>query len=204
MRPGIIHIVDDDPAVRDALCLLLTASGFAVQTYPDAETILATIPAVPGCVLTDINMAGIDGLELQRRLRTQGVRLPVIVMTGRADVDGAVRAMKTGAIDFLQKPLDDASVIDAAGRALAQSQRWHQADQERTTAAARLAVLTPRETEVFDLLVAGQATKAIANTLGSSPRTVEVHRARIMDKLVASSLADLIRLSWATSGGVSE
>jgi len=125
--------------------------------------------------------------------------LPVIVMTGRADVAVAVRAIKTGAVDFLEKPLAEAALLDAIARALAQSARWHAADQSRIGAATRLARLTRRESEVFDLLVAGQPTKAIANTLGASPRTVEVHRARIMEKLAANSLADLVRLASAAT-----
>jgi len=197
MHKGVVHIVDDDAAVRDALCLMLSASGFAVQTYSGAQAFLSAVPAGVGCVLTDINMPGIDGLEMQRRLRAQGVRLPVIVMTGRGDVAGAVRAMKTGAIDFLEKPLVEAALLDAVIRALRQSELWHLTDQEAANAQMRLASLTRRETEIFHLLAAGQPTKTIANQLGSSPRTVEVHRARIMEKLAASGIADLVRLSLA-------
>jgi two-component system response regulator FixJ len=142
-------------------------------------------------------MPKIDGLELQRRLNESGIRLPVIVMTGQADIPIAVRAMKAGAIDFLEKPFDDEALLDAVRRALAESKRLLEIESVAAGAAGRLATLTPREREVFDLLVTGLSTKAIANELGASPRTIEVHRARVFEKLEARSLPELVRLMLA-------
>ena len=150
-----------------------------------------------GCVLTDVRMPEIDGLALLRRLREQGVHLPVIVMTGQGDIAIAVQAMKAGAIDFLEKPFDDESLIEAVGKAQKQSERLREVAATSAEAASRLATLTPREREVFDLLVTGLPNKAIANTLGASPRTIEVHRARVFEKLRAHSLPDLVRLLLA-------
>jgi two-component system response regulator FixJ len=183
--------------MRDSLRMLLEASGFAVRTFDSANAFLASAPTGIGCVLTDVRMPEIDGLALLRRLREQGVHLPVIVMTGQGDIAIAVQAMKAGAIDFLEKPFDDATLIDAVGKALKQSERLQEVAEASAEAASRLASLTPREREVFDLLVTGLSNKAIANTLGGSPRTIEVHRARVFEKLKAHSLPDLVRLLLA-------
>jgi two-component system, LuxR family, response regulator FixJ len=192
-----IHVVDDDAAIRDSLRLLLEASGFAVQTHASATVFLAAAPGLAGCVLTDVRMPAMDGLELQQRLNERGVLLPVIVMTGQGDIPIAVRAMKAGAVDFLEKPLDDGRLLEAVRRALAQSLRLQAASAATAEALDRLAVLTPREREVLDLLVTGLSNKAIGNELGASPRTVEVHRARILEKLRAHSLPELVRLVLA-------
>ncbi len=192
-----IHIVDDDPAVRDSLRLLLEASAFAVRTHASAAAFLVEAAALVGCVLTDVRMPELDGLELQQRLNERGVRLPVIVMTGQGDIPIAVRAMKAGAVDFLEKPVDEARLLDAVGRALEQGKRLLQAQASAAEAAARLAGLTPREREVLDLLVTGLSNKAVGNELGASPRTIEVHRARILEKLQARSLPELVRLVLA-------
>jgi two-component system response regulator FixJ len=192
-----IHVVDDDAAMRDSLRFLLEASGFAVRTFDSASAFLASGPTGLGCVLTDIRMPEIDGLALLRRLREQGVQLPVIVMTGQGDIAIAVQAMKAGAIDFLEKPFDDATLIEAVGKAQKQSEKLQEVADASAEAAARLATLTPREREVFDLLVAGLPNKAIANNLGASPRTIEVHRARVFEKLKAHNLPDLVRLLMA-------
>jgi two-component system response regulator FixJ len=192
-----IHIVDDDAAVRDSLGVLLAASGFAVQTHTSAAAFLAAAADLAGCVLTDVRMPGIDGLELQQRLNERGVRLPVIVMTGQGDIPVAVRAMKAGAVDFLEKPLDDDRLLEAVQRALEEGRRLDEARAASAEAAGRLAGLTPREREVLDLLVTGLSNKAVGNELGASPRTIEVHRARILDKLHARSLPDLVRLLLA-------
>lgn len=196
-----IHVVDDDAAMRDSLRMLLEAAGFAARTFDNAVAFLASDPAGHGCVLTDVRMPEIDGLALLRRLREQGVQLPVIVMTGQGDIAIAVQAMKAGAIDFLEKPFGDDALIEAVGRALEQSERLQELAEASAGAASRLATLTPREREVFDLLVSGLSTKAIANTLGASPRTIEVHRARVFEKLQANSLPDLVRLMLAAGGG---
>jgi two-component system response regulator FixJ len=192
-----VHVVDDDAAVRDSLRMLLEVSGFAVRTFASASAFLASRPTGLGCVLTDVRMPEIDGLALLRRLREQGVQLPVIVMTGQGDIAIAVQAMKAGAIDFLEKPFEDATLLEAIGKAQKQSERLQEVAEASAEAAARLAALTPREREVFDLLVTGLPNKAIANTLGASPRTIEVHRARVFEKLKANSLPDLVRLVLA-------
>ncbi len=177
--------------------MLLEASDFSVRTFESASALLAANPTGRGCVLTDVRMPDIDGLALLRRLRDQGSRLPVIVMTGEGDIAIAVQAMKAGAVDFLEKPFDDEALFEAIRRALEQSERLWERAASSADATARLATLTPREREVFDLLVSGLPNKAIANTLGASPRTIEVHRARVLEKLKAHSLPDLVRLLLA-------
>jgi two-component system, LuxR family, response regulator FixJ len=192
-----VHVVDDDPAVRDSLLVLLGSAGFVVRTHESAQAFLALAPELRGCVLTDVRMPEIDGLELQQRLSECGAPLAVVVMTGQGDVPVAVRAMKAGAVDFLEKPFNDHELLDAVRRALEQSQQLRDTESAATAAAARLGALTPREREVFDLLVAGRPTKTIARELGASPRTIEVHRGRVFEKLQARSLPDLVRLMLA-------
>ncbi len=189
-----VHVVDDDPAVRDSLHVLLQSAGHAVQTHAGAAAFLALAGDAAGCVLTDVRMPAMDGLALQQALTERGIVLPVIVMTGQSDVPLAVRAMKAGALDFLEKPLDEALLLGAVERALAAGQRARQARAAALAAAARLATLTPREREVLDRLVSGRPNKAVAQDLGASPRTIEVHRARILDKLAVRSLPELVRL----------
>ena len=193
----IVHVVDDDAGMRDSLRMLLEVAGFTVRTFDSATAFLTSAPASLGCVLTDIRMPEMDGLSLLRQLRGQGVHLPVIVMTGQGDIAIAVQAMKAGAIDFLEKPFDDATLIEAVGKAQKQSEKLQEVAEASAEAMARLATLTPREREVFDLLVTGLPNKAIANALGGSPRTIEVHRARVFEKLKAHSLPDLVRLLLA-------
>ncbi len=195
---SLVHVVDDDDAARESLGMLLEAAGFAVRTYASGTALLAALPALPGgCVVTDVRMPDLDGLELQRRIAASGASLPVIVMTGHGDVPIAVEALKAGAADFLEKPFDDEQIVRAVGKALADSQRMRQADAAVAEIAARMANLTPREREVLDRLVAGQPNKTIAYDLGSSPRTVEVHRARVMEKMGARSLPELVRMAVA-------
>jgi len=194
----LVHVVDDDEAVRNSLELLLESAGFRVRTYDSAKSLLAASPdLVAGCVLTDVRMPEMDGLELQRRLTELGTRIPVIVMTGHGDVPIAVEAMKAGAADFLEKPFDDVQLLGSVNSALAASQHAREEAEAVAEIAARLASLTPREREVMDRLVAGQPNKAIAYDLGSSPRTVEVHRARVMEKMRAHSLPELVRMAIA-------
>jgi len=192
-----VHVVDDDAAVRDSLRVLLSSAGFPVRTYDSATAFLAAAAGLAGCVLTDVRMPQMDGLELQQRLSQRDIHLPVIVMTGQRDIPLAVRAMKAGAVDFLEKPFDEASLLDAVRRALAESKRIEETDSAAAEAIRRLAALTAREREVLQLRVTGLPTKAIANKLGASPRTVEVQRARVFEKLHAHSLPELVRLVLA-------
>ena len=179
--------------------VFLESVGYAVQTHGGAEDFLAVAATAAGCVLTDVRMPGVDGLELQRRLSGLGARLPVILMTGQADVPVAVRAMKAGAVDFLEKPVDEQPLLDAVQRALAASRRLLDEASAAAEAGKLLARLTPRERDVLDLLAAGLPNKAVANKLGISPRTIEVHRARILEKLEVNSLPELVRIVLAAN-----
>lgn len=199
-QQAVVHVVDDDAGVRDSLAFLLESAGHAVRTHVSAEALLAAVPDLaPGCVLTDVRMPGLDGIGLQRRLTELALPLAVVVMTGHADVPLAVQAMKAGAVDFLQKPFSDDRLLDVVRQALATRERAQAAEAVAAEAAARLASLTPREREVLDELVAGHPNKVIAQTLGASPRTIEVHRARVMEKLGVHSLPDLVRLVLAAT-----
>lgn len=194
----LVHVVDDDEAVRDSLALLLESSGMSARTYDSAAAFLKALPNLAsGCVLTDVRMPDLDGLELQRRLMELGVQMPVIVMTGHGDVPIAVEALKAGAADFLEKPFDDAQLLAAVSSALAAGQRAQDEQAALAGIARRLTSLTPREREVLDRLVAGQPNKTIAHDLGSSPRTVEVHRARVMEKMGVRNLPELVRMTIA-------
>jgi two-component system response regulator FixJ len=194
----LVHVVDDDEAVRDSLALLLESSGMSARTYDSAAAFLRALPNLAsGCVLTDVRMPDLDGLELQRRLMELGVQMPVIVMTGHGDVPIAVEALKAGAADFLEKPFDDAQLLAAVSSALAAGQRAQDEQAALAGIARRLTSLTPREREVLDRLVAGQPNKTIAYDLGSSPRTVEVHRARVMEKMGVRNLPELVRMTIA-------
>ncbi len=182
-----VHIVDDDDAVRRSLRFLLEVAGLSVATYASGAELLRADLSRAGCVLTDMRMPGTDGLQLQAQLAARGVRLPVILMTGHADVPLAVQALKAGAADFLEKPFKDGELLAAVQAALAR-------DSDAVRAAERLAALTAREREVLDLLVAGKSSKEIAKALGTSPRTIDVHRARVFHKLEARSLPELVHL----------
>jgi two-component system, LuxR family, response regulator FixJ len=196
---ALVHVVDDDPGVRDSLAFLLQSAGLAVRTYDSATAFLAVAPGLAhGCVVTDVRMPGeMDGLALQLRLAALGGSLAVVVMTGHADVPIAVQALKAGARDFLEKPFDDQRLLSVVREALAASQHAQEEVQASAGTAARIASLTPREREVLQRLVAGQPNKTIAYDLGTSPRTVEVQRARVMEKMGARSLAELVRMVLA-------
>ena len=194
----LVHIVDDDASVRDSLMVLLELAGYAVRAYDSAVAFLqAASDRTAGCVLTDVQMPELNGLELQRRMSEQGIRLPVIVMTGHGDVPIAVEAMKAGAADFLEKPFGDEQLLTAVSGAVAINRRVRDEAAAVADTMRRLATLTPREREVLGHLVAGQPNKTIAYDLGSSPRTVEVHRARVMEKMGARSLPELVRMTIA-------
>lgn len=190
-----VHVIDDDEAVRNSLAILLESAGLSVASYGSARGFLEVAPKLSvGVVLTDVRMPETDGLTLQRRLSELGSRLPVIIMTGHADVPIAVDALKAGAADFLEKPFDDAHLLAAVRQALEASQRVQEQVAATAETAARLATLTPREHEVLERLVAGQPNKTIAYDLGTSPRTVEVQRARVMEKMHARNLPELVRM----------
>jgi two-component system, LuxR family, response regulator FixJ len=192
-----VHVVDDDDAVRRALAMLFRSAGIAVAAHPSGSAFLEALPSLGGdavgCVLTDVRMPGVDGLELLRRLKEGGFRPPVVVMTAHGDVSTAVRAMKAGAADFVEKPFDDEALLAAVGAALGAARA--PAAGVSDDAAERIAALSPREREVLDQLVAGKPNKHIARDLGLSPRTVEVHRARMMARLGVGSLAEAVRLA---------
>lgn len=186
----LVFIVDDDEAVRDSLELLLESAGHAVQVFEAAPDALEACRArPPACIVTDVRMPEMDGLEFQEKLAASGIRVPVIVMTGHADVPLAVRAMKAGAVDFIEKPFGDEVILASIAAAL---QRKPQAATDPALV-ERLGSLTPREREVLDLLVIGHPNKVIAHRLDISPRTVEIHRAHVMEKMKARSLPELVR-----------
>lgn len=195
-----VHIVDDDEAIRDSLSLLLGGAGFAVATYPSAEAFLTVAAQGAGCLVIDVRMPGMGGLELQQELVRRGRRIPVIVITGHAEVPLAVQAMKAGAVDFVEKPFEEATIVGAIRRAFDLGIATARAEAAGAEIGHRLQSLTAREREVLDALVAGKPNKIIAYDLSISPRTVEIHRARVMDKMQARTLSDLVRM--ALSAGV--
>jgi two-component system, LuxR family, response regulator FixJ len=185
----LVYIVDDDEAVRDSLELLLEAAGHSVQAFEAAPDALEACRArLPACIVTDIRMPEMDGLEFQEKLSTSGLQVPVIVMTGHADVPLAVRAMKAGAVDFIEKPFGDETILASIKGALKRKPRVTDPNLME-----RLESLTPREREVLELLVIGHPNKVIAHRLDISPRTVEIHRAHVMEKMKARSLPELVR-----------
>lgn len=195
MIDKVIHVVDDDPAVRDSLAFVLGTADCAVRVYASALELLERANELePGLVVTDVRMPGMTGLELIEKLKQIGVPHPVIVLTGHADVSMAVEAMKAGVIDFIEKPFDDAALLSAVQRGLAQGGAA-KAQTERAEVLARLAQLTGREREVFDAVATGASNKSAGQLLGISPRTVEIYRANVMEKMQAKTLADLVRMS---------
>jgi two-component system response regulator FixJ len=189
-----VFIVDDDPDIRDSLALLLSASGYTAKAYESATSFLASeAPESVGCLIVDVQMPEMDGIALQKELVARHSPLQVIVMTGHADIPIAVGAMKAGAVDFLEKPFDEPVLLDSVRRAIDRAATAGDLVKETRGAVARLALLTDRERQVLDLIVAGKANKVIAHELSISPRTVEIHRARVMEKMDAGNLADLVR-----------
>ena len=195
---GTVFLIDDDPGVRDSLALLLSLKGLSTQLFASAESFLETYqPDQAGCVLTDLRMPGMTGLELQAALRERRLDLPVVVLTAHGDVATARAALKNGAFDFLEKPIDDATLLDVLHNALRVDRERRAAATARSSSDRRMERLTEREREILSLLAAGHQNRDIATQLGISPRTVEVHKARIMEKLACRSLADLIRMNLA-------
>jgi len=192
----LVHVVDDDPAVRDSLSFLLETANIATRSYDSAPALLARADRLePGCILTDVRMPEMNGLEMVRRLTERGVRHPVIVMTGHADVPLAIEAMRAGVKDFIEKPFDDEALLSSIRSALAEGAEAHEQEGQGIELRARLDSLSARERQVLDGLVLGQANKVIAYDLELSPRTVEVYRANVMTKMQARSLSELVRMS---------
>lgn len=196
MPRGKVYVIDDDEAMRDSLEFLLNSVEFEVALFDSAQAFLDAIPSLEfGCVVSDVRMPGIDGIEMLRRLKALQSRLPVIIMTGHGDVPLAVEAMKLGAVDFLEKPFEDDLLIAMVDSGLKRAEP--EARQEAVTReiAGRIATLSPRERQVMDGLVAGLSNKSIAREYDISPRTIEVYRANVMTKMQAGSLSELVRLA---------
>ena len=192
----IVHVVDDDPAIRDSLAFLLDTAGLVSRTYESAAALLAKADNLaPGCIVTDVRMPDMSGLEMVRRLAEMGVRHPVIVMTGHADVPLAIEAVRAGVKDFIEKPFDDEALLASIRSALADQAGAAEHEGQVTEVRERLASLSTRERQVLDGLVAGRANKVIAYDLEISPRTVEVYRANVMTKMQARSLSELVRMT---------
>jgi len=202
-RKPTIFIVDDDEAIRDSLRLLLNSAGFEqVTAYESGTRFLEGASPRPGdCLLLDVRMPEMDGIEVQAEIKRRGLRLPVIVMTGHGDVPIAVRAMKAGASDFIEKPFADDVLIESVHRALAAAATVNRETAEVSDVMRRLGTLTARERDVLEGMVGGRPNKVIAYDLGISPRTVEIHRARVMDKMQARSLSALVRMALAVGIG---
>ena len=205
MTDRVVHVVDDDEAVRRSLAMLLASTGLTTKAYGSAEAVLVAARELDGlamgCVVVDVRMPGMDGISLMEALRREGVTLPVVVVTGHGDIPLAVRAMRAGALDFIEKPYSEVRILDAVETAL---EAVRVADQRRVLLAqaqARVAGLSPREREVLAALVAGKANKVIGFELGISPRTVEVHRAKLMEKLRVRSLPEAVRIALAAGMG---
>lgn len=198
MSDGRVYIVDDDEAVRDSLSVLLESKVYAVRSFASAPEFLKAASALrPGCLIVDIRMPEMDGLELQQRLTDRSLNFPLIVITGHGDVPLAVRAMKAGAVDFIEKPFALEAILSSLEAAFSRLDTSGERDSVKAPAAAKLALLSSRELQVLKGLLAGLPNKSIAYDLEISPRTVEIHRARLMDKMGARSLSELIRLALA-------
>ena len=197
-----VHIVDDDEALRDSLIWLLESEGHTVATYASGEEFLqAWTPELSGCLLLDVRMPGMSGLELFDRLNAQHNTLPVIFITGHGDVPMAVSALKRGAADFIEKPFNDRDMLKLIEQSLAQAREQAASREAGAATARRIEALTSREREVLQLIVGGRLNKQIADELGISIKTVEVHRARVMEKMGVESLAELVQLVLAAEGG---
>jgi two-component system response regulator FixJ len=193
---AIVHVIDDDEALRDSLAFLLRTADLEVMSHASAAAFLDALPLTGlTCIITDVRMPGLSGIDLLRRLRELGIEVPVIVITGHGDVPLAVEAMRCGAVDFLEKPFDDEVLLQSVRAALRQQAGAAKRQSERAGIENRLAALSPRERDVLGGLVAGRANKQIAFELGISPRTVEIYRANLMDKMQAGSLSDLVRMA---------
>jgi two-component system response regulator FixJ len=199
-----VYIIDDDDAVRDSLSIQLESTGYEVASFPSAVGFLKIANSLqPGCVISDVQMPDMDGMELQQRLTDMKLDFPVVIVTGHADVALAVRAMKAGAVDFIEKPFDEGAILNSVQHAQTRFAAQRATAQAGATAREKIGTLTPREREVFDEMVRGKQNKMIAYDLDISPRTVEVHRARVLEKLEARSLSELVRLALAAGVPIS-
>jgi FixJ family two-component response regulator len=193
--PQSVFVVDDDDAVRNSLRMLLKSAGMQAEAYASAQEFLSTYHiSQPGCLVLDVRMPGMSGLEMQHELNVRGATIPVIFITGHGDIPMAVEAMQHGAFDFLQKPFRDQELLDRVQRALVRDTEYRARLRQTDRIRERLASLSPREREVLDLVTQGKANKMVAGDLGVSQRTVEIHRAHVMQKMEAGSLAELVRM----------
>jgi RNA polymerase sigma factor (sigma-70 family) len=195
--PGVVHVVDDDASFRTAIERRLKKAGYEVATYPSAQHLLDRLPDQrgPGCILLDVRIPGLSGPELQGRLSELGSALPIVFLTGYADVPTTVQAIKAGADDFLTKPVSSDHLLGAIERALAHQEATRDKKSRLDIVRAHIAALTPREREVFKLVILGRTNKQVANTLGATERTIKAHRHRVMEKMQVRSLAELVSLA---------
>jgi FixJ family two-component response regulator len=191
----VVHVVEDDESSRTATARLLKTAGHAVRLYQSAAEFLEEMPGGPGCIVLDLRMPGPSGLDLQERLATADAPMPVVFLTGHGDISQSVRAMKNGAVDFLTKPVDPAVLLEAVGRALEKDTENRTIHVRRQMLRSRYERLTPREREVFAHVISGQLNKQAAYDLGTTEHTIKVHRHRVMEKLEAGSIADLVRMA---------
>jgi FixJ family two-component response regulator len=195
-KQATVFVVDDDQAMRNSLKWLIESVGLKVKTYASADEFINDYyPGRAGCLLLDVRMPGMSGLELQEQFVEQQIKIPIIIITGHGDVPMAVRAMKAGAVDFIEKPFNDELLLESIRNALIKDVDQRNVQSARADIATRLAHLTPREHEVMEMVTSGRANKDIAKTLGVSSKTVEAHRARVMEKMQASSLAELVKMA---------
>jgi RNA polymerase sigma factor (sigma-70 family) len=194
---GVVHVVDDDASFRTAIERRLKKAGYEVETYPSAQHLLDRLPneSGPGCILLDVRIPGLSGPELQSRLSELGSTLPIVFLTGYADVPTTVRAIKAGADDFLTKPVTSDQLLRAIQRAMAHQEATRDTKSKIDIVRAHIAALTPREHEVFELVIRGKTNKQVANALGATERTIKAHRHRVMEKMQVQSLAELVSLA---------
>ena len=201
MSEKVVHLVDDDEAVRRSAGFMLKTSGFTVKSYASGVELLKEKELAPGCILLDVRMPEMDGLQVQRALQERGIALPVVVMTGHGDVNVAVQAMKAGAVDFIEKPFEKAVLLSALEEGFSRLDHAGRQNKRADEARIRLQTLTPREHDVLEGLVRGHPNKTIAYDLDISPRTVEIHRANLMSKLGVASLSEALRIAFAAGLG---
>lgn len=198
LAKATVFVIDDDQAMRNSLKWLIESVGVGVESFASADEFLAQHqPGRTGCLVLDVRMPGMSGLELLEHLAQRNMHIPAVIITGHGDVPMAVRAMKSGAIDFIEKPFNDEALLDAIRRAIAYEEQQRNSHSEHLQVQERMSHLTPREYEVMTMVTDGRSNKEIANTLGVSAKTIEAHRARVMEKMQAGSLAELVRMALA-------